>query len=118
MEEVAALLEQPNTNPQTYDVTMNSTWNFTSGDEASYNAYVENSPSNQNDVYFDLVLADTGETLLESPVIQVGQHMDKIKLDKKLKAGSYNCILTYHLLDDQQSTISTVKLAVTVNVES
>ena len=118
MEEIAAQLAQPITEPQTYDVTMNSTWNFDSGSDASTNAYVENATSNQNDVYFDVTLADTGETILESPVIPVGSHMDSIKLDKKLDQGTYDCVITYHLLDEEQNSLSTVKLALTINVLS
>ena len=116
MEQIAEELAQPSTAPQSYDVTMNSTWNFESGSESSTNAYVENATSNQNDVYFDVTLADTGETILESPIIPVGSHMDSIKLDKNLSKGTYDCIMTYHLLDNEQKSVSTVKLALTINV--
>ena len=104
--------------PDNYEVTMNSTWNFPDGSQASDNAYVENSKSNSNDVYFDLELSDTGEVLLESPVIPVGSHMDRIKLDKELDKGTYDCILTYHLLDGNQNTVGTVKMVVTVVIEA
>jgi hypothetical protein len=103
--------------PDNYEATMNSTWNFPDGEQASPNAYVENSTSNQNDVYFDLELSDTGEVIYESPVIPVGSHLDKIKLDKDLDAGTYECVLTYHLLDEKQNTLGTVKMVVTVIVE-
>ena len=102
--------------PGNYEATMNSTWNFPDGSEASTDAYVENSASNQNDVYFDLELSDTGEVIYESPVIPVGNHLDRIKLDKDLDAGTYDCIMTYHLLDGDQNTLGTVKMAVTVIV--
>ena len=44
--------------------------------------------------------------------------MDKIKLDKKLKAGTYDCVMTYHLLDENEETISTVRVNVTIIVEN
>ena len=46
--------EQP-TKPGTYEVKMNTTWDFDKGDKASDNAYVENSTSNTNAVDFDIV---------------------------------------------------------------
>jgi len=53
-------------------VTMNSTWEFESGDKASSNAYVANSVNNETAVYFDVVRNDTQETIYQSPVIPVG----------------------------------------------
>jgi hypothetical protein len=102
--------------PPNYEVTMNSTWHFNDGAEASEDAYVENSAANSNDVYFDLELQDTGEVIYESPVIPIGSHLDKIKLDKDLDAGTYTCVMTYHLVDSGQNTVGTVKLEVTVIV--
>lgn len=86
----------------TYEVTMNSTWHFEKGDVASSDAYVENSTSNSNDVYFDVVRTDTNETILKSPIIPVGSHLTDITLDTPLEDGSYECVLTYHLLNDKQ----------------
>lgn len=103
--------------PDNYEATMNSTWNFPDGEHASENAYVENSTTNNNDVYFDLEISETGEVIYESPVIPVGSHLDNIKLDKDLDEGTYDCVLTYHLLDGGQNTVGTVKMAVTVIVE-
>lgn len=100
--------------PENYEVTMNSTWNFPDGSQASDNAYVENSASNKNDVYFDLELGDTGEVIFKSPVIPVGSHLDRIKLDKELEDGTYDCVMTYHLLSGNQDTVGTVKMAVTI----
>ncbi len=114
VDEIVDRMMSGSSTPTNYEVTMNSTWNFPSGSEASSDAYVENSTSNQNDVYFELELSGTGEKLYESPVIPVGNHLDKIKLDKDLEAGTYDCIMTYHLLDGDQNTVGTVKMAVTV----
>lgn len=102
--------------PGTYEVTMNSTWNFQNGTSSSDNAYVENSTTNTNPVYFDLQLDDTEEIIYESPIIPVGSYLEDIKLDKDLEAGTYDCTLTYHLVDEEQNTLATLRMAVTVVV--
>lgn len=116
VEEILSQME--GVEPGNYQLTMNSVWNFKNGNASSDNAYVENSEENHNPVYFDITRSDTEETILESPIIPVGSHMDKIKLDKKLKAGTYDCVMTYHLLDENDETISTVRVNVTIIVEN
>lgn len=103
--------------PGSYEVTMNNTWNFADGSSASENAYVENSTSNTNDVYFDVTLADTEENIYSSPVIPIGSHLENITLDKKLGKGSYDCVVTYTLVDKDQNPLSTVRVSLTINVE-
>ncbi len=116
-EEIAEeIINRETVAPGTYQVTMNSTWNFQNGTAASDNAYVENSTANTNPVYFDLEMTDTEEAIYESPVIPVGNYLDGIKLDTDLDAGTYDCVLTYHLVDEEQNTLSTLRMAVTVVV--
>lgn len=100
-----------------YETIMNSTWNFPSGDEVSSNAYVENAMANTNSVYFDVTLADTNETIYESPILPVGSHLENIALDSKLSAGTYDCIVTYHLLNEENRSVSTLKLTLTIIIE-
>lgn len=100
-----------------YEVVMNSTWNFKNGSASSEDAYVENSRANQNPVYFEITRSDTEETIFESPIIPVGSHLDNITLDKKLPAGSYDCVMIYHLLNDEEESISTVRVGLTIVVE-
>lgn len=97
-----------------YEVIMNSTWNFTSGDVPSENAYVENATTNTNPVYFDVVRQDTGETVYESPILPVGSHLEDIVLDTVLEAGTYDCLLTYHLLDEEEQDVSTLQMTVQI----
>lgn len=101
-----------------YQVTMNSTWNFDNGTAISDNAYVENSTANTNAVYFDLVRSDTEETILASPVIPVGAYLKNISLDTALPAGTYDCVCTYHLVDDDQKTLSIVSVSVKVVINN
>ena len=104
--------------PGSYNVTMNNTWSFADGSSVSEDAYVENSTSNTNDVYFDITLADTEEKIYSSPVIPIGSHLENIALDKKLEKGSYDCVVTYTLVDEEQKPLSTVRVTLTINVEN
>lgn len=100
--------------PGYYEVTMNSTWNFTSGDVPSDNAYVKNAETNTNSVYFDVEREDTGEVVYESPILPVGSHIENITLDSDLEDGTYDCILTYHLLDEENRSVSTLRMTLTL----
>lgn len=107
------------TPPGYFTATMNNVWHFATGDSVSDDAYVANDSGNSNDVYFDIFLEDDEENpIYQSPVIPLGGELDQIKLDKKLGAGSYNCTMIYHLVDENQKTLSTVNVGVTINIDS
>ncbi len=115
---VEQMEEQQYVPPGYYTVTQNYEWHFSKGDEASRDAHVENLPENNNAVYFDLFLeSDEDNPIYQSPVIPLGAVLEKFKLDKALDAGTYDCIMVYHLIDDNQNTLSTVSMAVTVIIE-
>lgn len=103
--------------PGSYEVTMNMKWNFPDGKSPSSNAYVENVVGNTNDVYFDVIRSDTGETIYESPLLPLGSHLEQITLDKDLDAGTYDCVIVYHLVDEDQNSLSTVRLTLTIIIE-
>ena len=115
VEEVLDQLEDP-VPAGSYEVKMNSTWNFVSGNVPSDNAYVENVEANTNSVYFDVTRVDTEETIFESPILPVGSYLDNITLDSNLPAGIYDCLVTYYLLDENGESMSTVKLTLTINI--
>jgi hypothetical protein len=115
-EVIAALDEDEVVSAGSYEVTMNTTWNFKDGASASDNAYVENAVDNTNDVYFDITLADTEENIYSSPVIPVGSHLENITLDKELEDGTYDCVVTYTLVDEDQNPLSTVRVSLTIVV--
>lgn len=101
-----------------YTVTMNPTWHFKTGKEVSYDAVVENVAKNTNDVYFDIVLEEDEEKVLyKSPVIPRGGRLEEIILDDTLDAGTYNCVVIYHLIDEDQNTLSTLRVALEIVVE-
>lgn len=119
-EEIAEeMISQEYIAPGYYSASMTTTWHFASGDEVSEDAYVENVAENTNDVYFDLFLSEQeDEPIYQSPVIPRGSELEKIALDKPLEAGTYDCVLIYHLVDEEQNTVSTLRVAVTLVVES
>ena len=116
VEEVIAQMTEERTPPGSYQVTMNTTWNFPSGDAPSVDAYVKNAEANTNSVYFDITRSDTEETIYESPIIPVGSWLEDITLDSSLPDGTFPCLITYHLLDEEDKSISTVKLTLTIIV--
>lgn len=118
VEEILSDAQRQRATAGTYEVTMNTTWNFENGDSASSDAYVENSTANSNDVYFDIVRSDTNETIFTSPTIPVGSHLENITLDKALGRGTHDCMLTYYLLDDEGNTTSRLNLKLTIYVEN
>ncbi len=104
--------------PGYYTVTMNPTWHFKEGAETSEDAVVENVEANTNDVYFDIVLeSDEEHVLFKSPVIPRGGKLTDISLDEKLSAGTYPCVVIYHLIDENQDTLSTLRVTLNIIVE-
>lgn len=102
--------------PQNYTVSMTTEWTFPDGASASPDAYVQNLETNDTPVYFDVVREDTGETIYQSPVLALGANIEGIKLDTELPAGTYDCIVTYHLIDDEQNTLTTVNMGLIITV--
>lgn len=101
-----------------YTVYMNYEWHFATGDAVSEDAYVENLATNTNAVYFDVfLLEDEENAIYQSPVIPLGSSLQDISLDTPLEAGTYDCVVVYHLVDDDQNTLSTLRVTVTVIIE-
>ncbi len=104
--------------PGYYETSMTNEWHFANGTAVSGDAYVANVENNTNDIYFDLVLADDEDhVILKSPIIPRGAELTDITLDEDLDPGTYNCVMIYHLIDDDQKSISTLRITVTVIVE-
>ncbi len=117
-EEVADdMLNQEYVEPGYYSVQMSTEWHFTAGDAVSADAYVANAEDNTNDVYFDVFLADDeSEPIFKSPVIPRGAEMNEIALDTPLDAGTHECVMVYHLVDEEQNTVSTLRVGFTIIV--
>ncbi len=104
--------------PGYYSCSMTNVWHFATGDAISEDAFVENKEENTNDIYFDVFLSDNeDEPILQSPIIPRGAQLDNITLDKHLEAGTYGCVVVYHLVDEDQTTLSTLRVGITVIIE-
>lgn len=99
-----------------YKTKMTVDWTFEDGESVSTDAYVANSTDNTRKVYFDVNLADTQELVYSSPYLPVGTELKEIKLDKDLSAGDYDCVLTYHLVNDDDEEITTLSVTVTLHI--
>ncbi len=112
------MLDAPPVEQGYYRTIMNTHWHFSDGKAVSEDAWVENSSANNNDVYFDVYLeADESEPIYESPVLTIGSRLDKIKLDTPLDSGTYDCVAVYNLVDENQDTVSTVRVGFQITVE-
>jgi hypothetical protein len=101
-----------------FTTNMNTNWVFPNGStQASSTASVGNSTFNHYTVYFDVVLADTGEFIFASPYLPVGAVIDYFALDVDLPRGVHNAIAIFHLVDEYFEEISDVSVAVTLHVE-
>ena len=102
-----------------YEVTMSTDWHFKDGSAVSDDAYVANSTSNSTDVYFDIFLSDDEDNAIyKSPIIPRGGELENISLDKVLEKGDYDCIFIYHLVDENQKTLSTLRVTLKISVEN
>ncbi len=119
VEEVVQKMETEEKVPVgSYEVSMNTEWVFPDGNSASTNAYVENSTANTNTVYFVVTLDDSKEEIYRSPYLMVGSHIENFKLDTALEKGTYNAIITYHLVDDDYNDLRSVSMYMTITVEN
>ena len=118
VEDIIKEMEGQRVAPGTYEVKMNPEWTFKNATAASSNAYVENAANNTNDVYFTLSYADTKEVFHTSPVIPIGSRIANIALDSSLPKGTTDCIITYHLLDNNREELSSVNLTLSITIEN
>lgn len=117
-EVVGSMLNQEYVEPGYYSVSMTTTWHFVTGDGISEDAYVANLEENTNDVYFDIFLAENEEeAIYKSPILPRGSELGSIALDTPLLAGTYDCLMIYHLIDEDMNTISTLRVGFTIIVE-
>ena len=106
----------PDNSANTYTTSMNSDWYFEDGTSPSSNAYVENSVENSCTIYFEVLLANTGETAYSSPYIPVGSALEHPALSVDLDAGDYNATCLYHLVDSSNNELSTVSVPIILHI--
>lgn len=115
LDEVRQQLAEPIPDAQ-YTVSMTTNWVFDNPRTPSRNASVDNLPSNSRTVYFDVILDDTGETVLSSPYIPLGGTFENFALDADLSAGVYDATVTFFLVDDDHEVITDVSVSVTLTI--
>ena len=98
-----------------YDVSMSIDWHFKGG--VTKDAKVANKTTNTRTVYFDLLTDGTEELVYSSPYIPVGESMQGFTLDKELAPGTYDMIVRYYLVDDDNMEVSNVSVGITIYVE-
>ena len=101
-----------------FEVNMNTTWTFPDSHSASTDAYIANSVYNTNTVYFTITLRGSDEVIYTSPYIPVGSKMENVTLNCNWKAGTYDTVLTYHLVDGAYADISKVSVALEIIIEN
>ena len=97
-----------------YEASQTIEWNFNG--TKSEDAYVANKTTNTRTVYFDLKLESTGEMLYSSPYIPVGSELKGVEMDHQIDPGTYDAVVTYHLVDDNEQEISSVNVGIMINV--
>ncbi len=115
IDDVSAGLEGRRNGPQSYEVIMNTEWEFDEDGIRSLNAYVENSRDNHNTVYFTIILEKEPDKIIyRSPEMPVGSKLTDIKLNGAIPKGRSKGIVTYSLLDDRGKASGEVKAGVTL----
>lgn len=98
-----------------YNVSMSIDWHFKDG--VTKDAKIANKTTNTRTVYFDLLTEDTEDLVYSSPYIPVGESMQGFILDKELAPGTYDMIVRYYLVDDDNMEVSNVSVGITIYVE-
>ena len=118
VDELLAEREEAEITPMgSFEVMMNTTWTFPNSNSASTDAYIANSINNNDTVYFTITLEGSEEPIYTSPYIPVGSRMENVTLDCDLEAGTYDTVLTYHLVDGEYQESSKVAVALEIIIE-
>ena len=114
---IAELDEKERVPIGSYEVNMNNCWTFPDSHSASTDAYIGNSINNQSTVYFTIALKGSEEDFYTSPYLPIGSKMENVTLDCELAAGTYDTVLTYHLVDGEYQEISHVSVGLEIIIE-
>lgn len=117
-ETLAQMAESEKTSIGSFEVNMTNDWEFDNGSAVSSNASVKNSTANRNTVYFTIARSDDGSVIYKSPYLPIGSSVENIKLDTPLDAGTYDTVLTYHLVDEENKEVSTLSVALTIIIKN
>lgn len=79
---------------------------------------IENAPSNKYAMQVDIKRNDTGEVIYTSDVLDPNYHIQFAPLDVDLPAGTYDCIATFHALEQgshEERGQAAAKVTIVVN---
>jgi hypothetical protein len=88
-----------------FETHMNTTWYFPDGKSPSKNALMGNSASNNYPFWFTVMLSDTQEVVYTSSLLPLGTQIEEIKLDKDLEKGTYNAVVSLHMVDENGAEV-------------
>lgn len=77
---------------------------------------IENSPANRYNMQVEIAVADTGEVVYTSGVLEPNYHIQTAKLDTPLSKGTYNCIATFHALDPEKDDAEVGQAAASMTI--
>ena len=90
-------------------------WLFKDGGKTS-NAFLANSERNENDMRFEITLADTGEVIMLSPDVPPGSCIEDFPLAVELDSGVYNIVIAHQQVENGE-VINTVRTSGVITVE-
>ncbi len=85
------------------NISINPTPVYENG-KAEGNIRIENIPNNHYAFVVDIILSDSGESIMKTGVIEPGQYVEKRKLDVNLPAGRYDCMANFIAYDKETAT--------------
>lgn len=100
------------------NISINPTPIYENGSAAG-NIRIENTPNNHYGFLVGVVLIETGQTILQTGVIEPGQFVENRALDVVLPAGEYECIAHFVAFDLETSAeIGQTSTAIVITVKN
>ncbi len=98
-------------------MTLEMKTNAVSDDGENFTCYLCNADENSYDIYITIATEDDNEEIFKSGVMPLGSRIETFTTTKKLEAGDYNTIITFHQLEsDGVTEHSKVSVAYTLTV--
>jgi hypothetical protein len=118
IEEITAEIEEKVAKGM-FETHMTTIWTFPDGASPSSDAVMGNSPNNNYPFWFELSLYSTGEVVYSSSLLPVGSQIAEIVLEKDLDAGTYDTLLTIHMVEEDGAEVeSNMGFNITLIVEN
>lgn len=114
--EIQAILNQK-VKEGMFNVSINTAPVFENGSVAG-NLWIENIPGNLYYTKVTITLDKTDEVVLKTKIIKNNQYIANIKLDKKLKKGTYKAVAKFEVIEpDRMKKIGETKVNIVITVK-